>query len=120
MSINDVAQPNDDNTVISDEYLKLTDKNLELASQLSEYKQRYEALMKSKEDQHYHGDTQPIKLMESQMTPEEFMGYLRGNIIKYCSRFGKKENADIADEARKIQKYAEWLHEAANGEKVTL
>lgn len=74
----------------------------------------------SKEDQHYHGDIQPIKLMESQMTPEEFMGYLRGNIIKYCSRFGKKENADIADEARKIQKYAEWLHEAAKGEKVTL
>ena len=27
---------------------------------------------------------------------------------------------NIADEARKIQKYAEWLHEAAKGEKITL
>lgn len=47
----DVAKPNDDNTVISDEYLKLTDKNLELASRLSEYKQRYEALQKAFDEQ---------------------------------------------------------------------
>ena len=47
----DVAKPNDDNTVISDEYLKLTDKNLELSSRVSEYKQRYEALQKAFDEQ---------------------------------------------------------------------
>jgi len=47
-----MGQSNDtSNTVISDEYLKLTDKILELASQLSEYKQKYEALQKAFDEQ---------------------------------------------------------------------
>ena len=41
-------------------------------------------------DDHYQGDVEPIELMQAQMTREAFMGFLRGNIIKYASRFGKK------------------------------
>lgn len=68
-------------------------------------------------DEHYSGYIQPIELMQEQMKPAEFMAYLRGNIIKYCSRFGKK-TSNIEDEARKIEKYAQWLHEVAKGQKI--
>ena len=67
-------------------------------------------------DAHYLGDVQPIELMQSVMSPESFMGFLRGNIIKYASRLGKKD--DAAKETTKILRYAEWLDKAAKGEKV--
>lgn len=84
------------------------------------YKEVITMDMKYKNDTHYAGNIQPIKLMEAQMTPEAFCGYLRGNIIKYCSRYGKKKGADTEDEARKIQQYAKWLHEASKGDKITV
>lgn len=67
-------------------------------------------------DAHYLGDVQPIELMQSVMSPEAFMGFLRGNIIKYASRLGKKD--DVAKETTKILRYAEWLDKAAKGEKI--
>jgi hypothetical protein len=33
---------------------------------------------------------QPWEYMQSLMTPEEFEGYLRGNVIKYISRYPEK------------------------------
>lgn len=67
-------------------------------------------------DNHYKGDVQPIELMQAQMEPEAFMGFLRGNIIKYACRVGKKD--DVAKETTKILRYAEWLDKVAKGEKV--
>lgn len=67
-------------------------------------------------DEHYKGDVEPIELMQAQMSPEAFMGFLRGNIIKYTSRLGKKD--DVVKESFKILKYAGWLHEATQGKKV--
>lgn len=64
-------------------------------------------------DQHYQGRVQPLELMQAQMTQEEFIGFLRGNIIKYASRLGKKD--DRAKEAEKILRYAAWLKEAVSG-----
>lgn len=66
-------------------------------------------------DDHYQGDVEPIELMQAQMTREAFMGFLRGNIIKYASRFGKKDNESTIKEAAKIRVYAEWLELAAMG-----
>ena len=66
-------------------------------------------------DDHYQGDVEPIELMQAQMTREAFMGFLRGNIIKYASRFGKKDNESTIKEASKIRVYAEWLELAAMG-----
>ena len=66
-------------------------------------------------DDHYQGDVEPIELMQAQMTREAFMGFLRGNIIKYASRFGKKDNESTIKEAAKIRMYAEWLELAAMG-----
>lgn len=67
-------------------------------------------------DEHYQGDVQPIELMQSVMSTEAFMGFLRGNIIKYACRLGKKD--DVAKETTKILRYAEWLDKVAKGEKV--
>lgn len=69
-------------------------------------------------DDHYQGDVEPIELMQAQMTREAFMGFLRGNIIKYASRFGKKDNESTIKEAAKIRVYAEWLEVAAKGDVV--
>lgn len=69
-------------------------------------------------DDHYQGDVEPIELMQAQMTREAFMGFLRGNIIKYASRFGKKDNESTIKEAAKIRVYAEWLEVAAIGDVV--
>ena len=69
-----------------------------------------------KYDKHYQGDIQPIELMQSAMSAEAFMGFLRGNIIKYACRLGKKD--DVAKETTKILRYAKWLDKVAKGKKV--
>jgi len=38
--------------------------------------------------------------MENVLTSEEFEGFLKGNIIKYSLRAGKKEGSDDAGKAR--------------------
>ena len=47
--------------------------------------------------EHYKtGDIECIAAIEAAMTPEEFAGYLRGNIIKYIWRYDKKHRDDLA------------------------
>ena len=66
---------------------------------------------------HYQvGSKQPIEIMQEVMTPEEFQGYLRGNIIKYALRLGHKD--EVSKEAQKMQQYAQWLVEAIAGETI--
>ena len=65
---------------------------------------------------HYQTNIQPIEFMQANMTPEEFIGFLKGNIIKYTARCGKKD--DPNKEVDKIIQYAEWLRDAYAGEKI--
>ncbi len=51
---------------------------------------------------------QPWEVMEAVLTPEEFRGFLKGNIVKYAMRAGKKEGSD---DAGKAQHYAQKLAE---------
>ena len=44
-------------------------------------------------------DVQPWDVMEVILTPEEFIGYLKGNIIKYSIRQGRKEGSDDGGKA---------------------
>ena len=37
---------------------------------------------------------QPWEVMEALLTPEEFRGFLKGNMIKYAMRQGKKDSPD--------------------------
>jgi hypothetical protein len=45
--------------------------------------------------------------MEAVLTPEEFRGYMKGNIIKYSLRQGKKDEYDIGKLEHYIQKLKE-------------
>lgn len=65
---------------------------------------------------HYQTNIQPIEFMQANMTPEEFIGFLKGNIIKYTARCGKKD--DPNKEVDKIIQYAEWLRDALLGNKI--
>ena len=51
---------------------------------------------------------QPWELMESVLTHEEFVGYLKGNVIKYVSRWKDKGGVD---DLRKAQHYLTKLIE---------
>ena len=43
---------------------------------------------------------QPWEVMEVVLTREEFIGFLKGNVIKYSMRQGKKQDSDDANKAR--------------------
>jgi len=51
---------------------------------------------------------QPWDVMEAVLTYEEFIGFLKGNIIKYSMRQGKKESSD---DAQKAMHYMQKLNE---------
>jgi hypothetical protein len=58
--------------------------------------------------QHYKDmGIQPWEVMEAVLTPEEFRGYLKGNVIKYGMRQGLKDS----DDANKARHYAMKLAE---------
>jgi len=43
---------------------------------------------------------QPWAVMEVVLTREEFIGFLKGNVIKYSMRQGKKVDSDDVNKAR--------------------
>ena len=55
---------------------------------------------------------QPWTVMEALLTREEFIGYLKGNLIKYGMRQGKKDSPD----ADKWHHYNMKLKEIQNGQ----
>ena len=55
---------------------------------------------------------QPWAVMESVLTRDEFVGFLKGNIIKYSMRAGRKEGSD---DANKAKHYMLKLKEVTNG-----
>lgn len=55
---------------------------------------------------------QPWHIMEAVLTHEEFVGFLKGNIIKYSLRAGRK---DGSDDAGKAKHYMKKLKEVHNG-----
>lgn len=55
---------------------------------------------------------QPIELMQETLSPEEFRGFLKGNIIKYTMRAGHKEGESAEKDAAKAKVYLKWLNDA--------
>lgn len=55
---------------------------------------------------HYEGSIEPIEYMFAQMTREEFVGFLRGNVIKYISRAPRKGGLEDYEKAKV---YLDWL-----------
>lgn len=59
---------------------------------------------------HYKvGGIETIDFIQAKLTPEEFKGYLLGNVLKYASRAGHKDNA--VQDAGKLAWYANKLAE---------
>lgn len=67
-------------------------------------------------DIHYQTAHQPIEVMQANMTKEELIGFLKGNIIKYACRCGRKD--DTLKEADKIKRYAAWLVDVLQGKTI--
>lgn len=66
--------------------------------------------------EHYDTAHQPIEVMQANMTHDEFVGFLKGNIIKYACRCGRKD--DPKKEAAKIYRYAGWLVDVLEGKTI--
>ena len=65
---------------------------------------------------HYGGDTvyETIKVLRAWLTPEQFQGFLLGNIIKYLSRAGKK--GDALEDLKKAAWYLDcYIKEHSDG-----
>lgn len=62
-------------------------------------------------DEHYASmaGLEPIELMQLVLSPAEFIGFLKGNIIKYTMRAGKKQGEAAEKDAAKAKRYIEWL-----------
>jgi hypothetical protein len=59
---------------------------------------------------HYRSEVEPWDAMEAWMPPHQFVGYLRGNAIKYLARMDRK--GDPHGDAVKALAYARKLVEA--------
>ena len=71
----------------------------------------------AKTSTHYQvGTKQPIEIMQEIMTPEEFQGFCRGNVIKYSLRLGHKDAP--VKEAAKIEQYSKWLRMSLEGKTI--
>lgn len=68
----------------------------------------------SKDAEHYKkAAMQPIEVMQRFLTHEEFLGFLKGNIIKYKARAIYKGKQ--AEDMQKARQYAYWLAMAEAG-----
>ena len=53
----------------------------------------------------------PWTVMEAVLTHDEFIGFLKGNCIKYCMRQGHKQGSD---DGGKLAHYVDKLNEVLN------
>lgn len=58
---------------------------------------------------HYQGKIECIDYIEDKLSRDEYIGFLKGTVLKYMSRLGKKEN-DL-DDSKKAAWYLEKLIE---------
>jgi len=62
---------------------------------------------------HYtQGGIETIEYIRAKLSPEEYVGYLRGNIFKYASRIGLK--GESSEDSGKIEWYAKELNRFLN------
>lgn len=71
-------------------------------------------------DKHYRDSVvEPILVMQALFSRDEFIGFLKGNILKYRLRAGHKGGEKgMKDDLDKIHVYEEWLERAKKGERI--
>ena len=72
-----------------------------------------------KDSTHYqHTLLQPLEIMQRIMAPEEFKGFLKGNILKYSIRGGNKQGESAEKDLGKVETYSRWLRLAEQGKTI--
>lgn len=56
------------------------------------------------------GGITTLDIIKAKLTPEQYEGYLLGNVLKYTCRMMHKETP--SRDAEKAANYARWLHES--------
>nr|DAX04406.1 MAG TPA: nucelotide kinase [Bacteriophage sp.] len=71
-------------------------------------------------DKHYRDSVvEPILVMQALFSHDEFIGFLKGNILKYRLRAGHKGgDEEMKSDLDKIHVYEEWLERAKKGERI--
>lgn len=69
---------------------------------------------------HYKGAVEPLEVMASILSKEEFIGFLKGNVIKYSYRAGRKQGESGKKDRNKFTVYSQWLHQVTNVEPIEL
>lgn len=71
-------------------------------------------------DKHYRETVvEPILVMQALFSHDEFIGFLKGNILKYRLRAGHKDGEKgMKDDLDKIHVYEEWLERVKKGERI--
>lgn len=69
---------------------------------------------------HYKGAVEPLEVMSKLLTKAEFIGFLKGNIIKYSYRAGRKQGESGEKDRNKFLVYSEWLRRVTNLEPIVL
>lgn len=74
----------------------------------------------TRHDKHYReAVVEPILVMQALFSHDEFIGYLKGNILKYRLRAGHKGGEKgMKDDLDKIHVYEEWLERVKKGERI--
>jgi hypothetical protein len=73
-------------------------------------KQKYASMSPVSTPKHYDNEVQPWDYMRQIMTPDEFEGFLRGNVIKYVSRYKDKNGKqDIIKAKHYLEKMLEIM-----------
>ena len=72
-----------------------------------------------KDSTHYqHTLLQPLEIMQRIMTPEEFKGFLKGNILKYSICGGNKQGEPAEKDLGKVETYSRWLRLTEQGKTI--
>lgn len=71
-------------------------------------------------DKHYReAVVEPILVMQALFSHDEFIGFLKGNILKYRLRAGHKGgDEEMKSDLDKIHVYEEWLERVKKGERI--
>lgn len=69
---------------------------------------------------HYKGAVEPLEVMSKLLTRDEFIGFLKGNMIKYSYRAGRKQGESGEKDRNKFLVYSEWLRKVNNLEPIVL
>lgn len=74
----------------------------------------------NRHDKHYReAVVEPILVMQALFSHDEFIGFLKGNILKYRLRAGHKGGEEeMKSDLDKIHVYEEWLERAKKGEHI--